>query len=38
MEHPERYPHLLVRLGGWTARFIDLDRTQQEEIVRRSIY
>jgi pyruvate-formate lyase len=38
MEHPDRYPHLLVRLGGWTARFIDLERTQQEEVVRRAIY
>ncbi len=38
MEHPERYPHLLVRLGGWTAKFVELERHEQEEIIRRSIY
>ncbi|MFW5870042.1 MAG: pyruvate formate lyase family protein [Candidatus Sumerlaeota bacterium] len=38
MKHPEKYPHLLVRLGGWTAKFVDLERHQQEEIIRRSIY
>jgi pyruvate-formate lyase len=38
MEHPDRYPHLLVRLGGWTAKFVELERVQQEEIIRRSIY
>lgn len=38
MGHPDRYPHLLVRLGGWTARFVDLERVQQEEIIQRSIY
>jgi pyruvate-formate lyase len=38
MEHPQRYPHLLVRLGGWTARFVELEKTQQEEIIRRCIY
>lgn len=38
MAHPERYPHLLVRLGGWTARFVQLERRQQEEIIRRSCY
>ncbi|MFP4580228.1 MAG: pyruvate formate lyase family protein [Candidatus Sumerlaeia bacterium] len=38
MEHPEKYPHLLVRLGGWTAKFVELEREQQEEIIRRSVY
>ena len=38
MAHPQRYPHLLVRLGGWTARFVELERDQQEEVIRRSIY
>ncbi len=38
MEHPEKYPHLLVRLGGWTARFVQLERDQQEEVIRRCIY
>jgi pyruvate-formate lyase len=38
LDHPERHPHLLVRLGGWTVRFVELERAQQEEIIRRSIY
>jgi pyruvate-formate lyase len=38
LAHPERYPHRLVRVGGWAARFVDLPRCQQEEIVRRSAY
>lgn len=38
VEHPERYPHLLVRVGGWTSRFIDLDRLVQQEVIRRTLY
>ena len=35
---PEKYTHVLVRLGGWTARFVDLERRVQEEIVGRTLY
>ncbi|MCW5942501.1 MAG: hypothetical protein KIS66_09740 [Fimbriimonadaceae bacterium] len=38
MREPERFPHLLVRLGGWCARFVELSRDVQEEIVRRTLY
>jgi len=38
MKTPEQYPHVLVRLGGWSARFIDLERNVQEEILRRTLY
>ena len=38
LREPEKYPHVLVRLGGWTARFIDLERPIQEEIIRRTMY
>jgi pyruvate-formate lyase len=38
LAHPERHPNLLVRLGGWTARVVALERQQQEDIIRRSIY
>ncbi len=38
MKEPEKYTHILVRLGGWCARFVDLDRTVQEEIIRRTLY
>jgi len=38
LEHPERYPHLLVRIGGWTARFVEQSREVQQEIIRRTLY
>jgi pyruvate-formate lyase len=38
VDHPEKYPHLLVRLGGWTARFIELEKEQQQDIINRAIY
>ena len=38
LAHPDRYPNLLVRLGGWTARFVELSPEIQQEIVRRTVY
>ena len=38
MKEPEKYPHVLVRLGGWAARFIDLDKTIQMEILKRTLH
>jgi len=38
LTHPDDYPHLMVRLGGWTARFVSLERGFQEEIVRRTAH
>jgi len=38
LKEPEKYPHVLVRLGGWSARFIDLEKTMQLEILRRTQY
>ena len=38
MKEPEKFPNLLVRLGGWSARFIDLDRYTQNEILNRTLY
>jgi pyruvate-formate lyase len=38
LENPEHYPNLLVRMGGWTARFVDLERYIQEEIITRTLY
>lgn len=35
LEHPDRYPNLVVRVGGFSARFVTLNRDVQEEIVRR---
>ncbi len=33
--HPERYPNLIVRVGGFSARFATLDRAVQKEILER---
>ena len=35
--HPERYPHLLVRVAGYSARFIELSPDEQDEIIGRSM-
>jgi len=34
--HPERHPHLIVKVAGFSARFVDLPAHEQEEIVRRT--
>jgi pyruvate-formate lyase len=34
--HPEQYPHLLVRVAGYSARFVDLTSVEQEELIGRS--
>ena len=36
LREPEKYPHLLVRVGGFSARFIDLDPATQQEILSRT--
>lgn len=38
MVHPEKYPDLIVRVAGYSAVFINLDRTVQEELLSRSLY
>ncbi len=38
MAHPEEYPNLIVRVGGFSARFIDLERDVQLEILQRTSY
>ncbi|MCE5258926.1 MAG: hypothetical protein LLG44_07710 [Chloroflexi bacterium] len=35
LNHPERYQHLIVRVGGFSARFVGLERALQDEIVQR---
>jgi pyruvate-formate lyase len=36
-QHPERYPHLLVRVAGYSARFVDLTPAEQTEIISRTL-
>jgi len=38
MREPEKYRHLRVRMGGWTAYFCQLGREQQELQLRRAIH
>ena len=35
MQHPDQYPNLIVRVGGFSARFTTLDRDLQQEIISR---
>ncbi|MHB9032807.1 MAG: pyruvate formate lyase family protein [Anaerolineae bacterium] len=35
LEHPELYRHLIVRVGGFSARFVSLERALQDEIISR---
>ena len=34
-EHPERFEHLMVRVGGYSARFVNLEPSLQEEVINR---
>ena len=37
MREPEKWGHLMVRVGGFSMRFIDLDRDVQLDILRRTL-
>lgn len=36
--HPERYQNLIVRIGGFSARFVELDSLLQQELIARTTY
>lgn len=38
MVHPEKYPDLIVRVSGFSAVFVNLKRTTQEELLSRTLY
>ncbi|MCF7802622.1 MAG: hypothetical protein K9N57_00365 [Candidatus Marinimicrobia bacterium] len=38
LNEPEKYRHVFVRVGGFSARFVDLDRDVQQEILERTLY
>ncbi len=38
MKEPEKYRHLFVRVGGFSARFVELDLDVQLEILSRTLY
>ncbi len=35
-KHPEKYPDLMVRVAGFTARFVELGKDAQDEIIKRT--
>lgn len=38
MAEPQKYAHIFVRVGGFSARFIDLPRDVQLDILQRTLY
>jgi len=36
--NPDEYSNLIVRVGGYSERFIDLPRDVQHEVIKRTVY
>ena len=36
--HPENHGHLIVRIWGWSAYFVELDRGYQDHVIARQEY
>lgn len=36
--HPENYPHLIVRIWGWSAYFVELNKPYQDHVIARQEY
>ena len=36
--HPEQYGNLIVRVWGWSAYFVELDRDYQDHVIKRQEY
>ena len=37
-KHPEEYQNLIIRIGGFSARFVELDSVVQDELIARTTY
>ena len=37
-QHPEKYPLLIVRIWGWSAYFVELDKAYQDHVIARQEY
>ncbi len=38
LAHPERHQNLIVRVGGFSARFIELEKSVQHDILKRTLH
>jgi pyruvate-formate lyase len=38
IKDPEKYSNLIVRVGGFSARFVELSPEVQQEIIERTLY
>ena len=38
LKNPEKYKNLIVRVGGFSARFVELPANVQQEILSRTLY
>ena len=36
--HPEQYAQLVVRIWGWSAYFVELDKEYQDHVIARQEY
>ena len=37
-KHPENHRHLVVRVWGWSAYFVELDKKYQDHVMARQVY
>ncbi|MCI6536876.1 MAG: hypothetical protein MR443_04420 [Lachnospiraceae bacterium] len=37
-KHPDNYPSLIVRVTGYSAYFVDLDKDVQDQIIARTVH